>query len=307
MVTPFFSSPAAARRWYETRRNTSFLTRAFGLASLPLIAYSALGIACPGSYWIPAVVHGRMPLPTVLSAVFLAVGPPLFSASMGGRLGRFDFWTRPGMSSFFALRPVSTARLVGDKLLSAGIVVAPMCAVCLLVAAAGYGAWRASSEPPRLPAVDLLLVTLAYAFVLWRNLVVDVWTAMLGRAWPRRCSAALTAVAFAAFPLVVTRIVYEPALQHRLVGLAPWLAAALVVAKIVAAALVARALLRRRLVSAPHLAAGVAAWCLLGAAALLLASRYFALSWVAAIVVLAFVPLARIGLAAVALDAHRHR
>ena len=57
---------------------------------------------------------------------------------MGGYLGRFDFWRRPGLSAFFAVRPISCAQMVGDKLVSAALAAVGMLAWCILIAVFGF-------------------------------------------------------------------------------------------------------------------------------------------------------------------------
>jgi hypothetical protein len=299
-------SAGAARRWYETRRNTSFVGGAFVLASLPLIAFSSAGMLFPHASWMATRAPGLFPLPTIFSEAFLCSVPFIFSASMSGYLGRFDFWTRPGLSPFFALRPVSTARLVADKIGSAARVAVSMSVCCLAVAASAYGAWRATGARP-LPAVDVMVVVLSYAALLFRNLVVGLWTTMLGRLWPRRLVAVSTAFAFAAAPLIICWVAYDAKIRAAAILLAPFLSGALLAAKLVAAALVARRLRARRLVSPAVVGMCAVLWCLVGVAAVAAVSRYFALSWTVAAFAMCFVPLARVGLAVAALDASRHR
>ena len=307
---PVFASARAATRWYEARRNTSFVTRSFGAMSLPCIAYSALVLVrLDASFPVP-IRSVHLPVPTLLAAIFLVVAPPLYSASMGGSLGRFDFWTRPGMSPFFDLRPVTTARMVMGKLLGTVSVAAAMLLCCLLVAGAGYCVYRAS-DPSSAPlslslGVDAVLVALAYGFLLWRNLVVDLWTTMLGSVWPARCSTAFTAVAFAGLPLAAAWLASDLALHAAVLRIAPFLVGALVAAKLLAASRVASALRARRLVSGRHLAVYGLGWCAVTAALVALAARYFPLSWISAAVVVLLVPITRVGLAPLALDAHRH-
>ena len=297
-----FSSATAARRWYEARRNTSFVCGAFALASLPALVFSLVGMASPHDPWMAPVHRGGFPAPTLTSVVFLATAPFLYSAWMGGHLGRFDFWTRPGMSPFFALRPVSTARLVADKLRSAALTALAMSACCIVVAAAAYGAWRGTGAGS-LPLADVALGSLVFAGLLLRTLIVGLWSTMVGRVWPRRLVAASTAFAFAVTPLALA---YHATLAA-MMPLVPGLAGALLAFKLVAAALVARRLLARRLVSAALLGGYGVAWCLLGAATLAVVCRYVSLSWTAAAHALSVVPVVRVGLAVVALDASRHR
>jgi hypothetical protein len=313
-----FESASKARLWYEYRRNGSFFVKLSAYFGLPLVVYSVISLISPRAALV-LWIGGRAPTPCVsmLADIFCLFFPILMSASLGGFLGRFDFWKTDRLSPFFAIRPVSTTRLVGDKLISASGAVLALVVATLVVHAAGYSAWfHFAPDSVRSEELDRylqpgyvfnsVLVVIAFAFVLWRNLVTDMWTTMTGRKWVSDLVAALSPIGLFFIPAFYGWSLGNQPARDWLKGAAPYFFAALLLAKLVLASGVAKRLVDRRLASTALLGRVVALWFGVTVAGTALVSHLIGFSSSAAFVVALVVPLARIGIAPLALDANRH-
>jgi hypothetical protein len=229
-----FASASAARRWYELRRTTPFFCKTFAIAPLPFVALCVLAVCFPNSVFAYRMGAG-VPIAVTWAEIYLVLGPLLGSAALGGYVARFDHAQKPGLTSFFALRPVSTTRLVADKLVSAGFAAAILFASSAVIAVFAFWAYAANA-PPRVHAildrlfsgsglVDAALVALAFALLLWRNLAVDLWTTMSGRVWPSRVVACYAGLTVAILPVAMASLRSHP----DLLALLPLLARVLVV------------------------------------------------------------------------------
>ncbi|HEX5272829.1 MAG TPA: hypothetical protein VFW33_20165, partial [Gemmataceae bacterium] len=312
-ATPF-GSATAAQFWYECRRH---------LLPLPLVV-----VAFTVLFFTVTLFAERPPdeakqrATLLLSLLFF---PTLVAACFGTVLGKTGTSAAGPyrLSSFTAVRPLPVTALVAAKLKVAALSAAVSCGIALAaavtwcVAAGGREAFVRSfadffrETPVERAAATLLLVIVAPPLLTWRAFVENLWMGLTGRAWLVRMTFIVSGLLLTALALLVTRLMEDRDLAHRLWGVLPWWAGAAALVKLLIAAGLGRVLLRRGLIEPGALARVVAVW-VVAAVALFGLARGSVLFDDTPVLLLAsgavlVLPLARLAAAPLALAWNRHR
>ena len=161
-------------------------------------------------------------------------------------------------------------------------------------------------ELARVSALDLVALVLLFIGLVWRNLVVDLWTTMTGRKWPSRVVALYAAVAIAGFPASSVWLAQHRDVRVAMEDVLPLIAGVLLFAKLVSALVLARTSLRSGLLEPRVVLASAGLWLALVAFALVLVARFTTITALTVQVVALLVPLARLAAAPIALRSSRH-
>jgi hypothetical protein len=313
-----FPTATAAQLWHECRRNAVFLPAMVAFVGLPMLALSCLSVLNPESD--RTLLFGSIAVtPATMSLLFWLAVPLMFATSFGQALGKFDFWGKDQLPSFFAIRPLTTTRFVVVKLVAAAISALACCAILWLLVLI----WAALEASPLNSRESLVRTAFAHlsprnaAFaigvmlgclaLLWRTIVTGMWISLAGRKG-MSMAAAITSWISLTIAVVVGSWVYRHSeIQPRLMAALPWLLACLVIVKLCGAAGGMAALYRLHLAPARMLAIILLTW-LTAATAILAGIRLVSpLNWQIVGVVLLIVPLIRIAISPVALYFNRHR
>lgn len=223
------------------------------------------------------------------------------------------------MTSFFAIRPMTTTGFVLIKFLAAlvsaaivwGIIVALFAFWTVLEASSlnphesfVRAAWAKATPQGIAVVVGVLIGFLA---LMWRNIVIGMWPTLTGRKWIFNAIGIWTLIEFSLLGIAGAYVYRHPEIQRRLVELVPWVIGGAVTLKLGAAAGVIAALHRQGVVEPRVTGVFVAIWCgvcvglfvvlcLIGSPTLLLAAG-----------IVLFVPLTRLAAAPLALHWNRHR
>ena len=256
-VRPPLLTADTAQLWYERRRNIGFLPGMLGFVAVPLMV---MQILVSNSTNNPGLTIGSINLqPNVITLAALLFVPLMFSAMASPNMGKFDLWAAEAITPFFAARPITTLRLVGNKM-KASIRSAMIAWIMVLIL---LGSWavldaRDTDQQKSLvrgfvaqatakQIIGVALVVVGLLLIMWRNLAVGMWPSLTGRKWVATVLGLLAAGCVFAAPGIVGWIFNQPALKELALRSLPWFIGALVSLKLAAAAAVATQLLHREL------------------------------------------------------------
>ena len=225
-----FQSAAAAQFWHEFRRNAVGVPVFFALASLPMIGCIVLSLRTPDKphdFVINsiAVRSEMLALGILIFFPFILVG----MASLG--MGKFDYWGKERMTTFFAARPMTTLEYVVLKFKAAAAAAVASWGVLLVMlllwAALDVSpinrhqslvrvAWAEAT--PRSIAM-VILSCIGMLLLIWRNLVCGFWISLAGRKWfSSIVGVSLTLAVFLLLPGIAEWIFRRPELRDRIVA-----------------------------------------------------------------------------------------
>jgi hypothetical protein len=257
--------------------------------------------------------------PAVMSLMIWVFVPLMLATSLGQSLGKFDIWGKEGMPSFFAIRPMTTARFVAIKLVAAAISVvvcwAIICSYLFVWALVEASPLNARQSIVRAALIDVAPRHVAIALagvvgivvVTWRVVAIGLWPALIGRKLVSNAIAVSSWILLVVAGIVGSWIYRHPEVQPRLVSAIPWIMAVLLLLKISAAAGATFWLHKLDLIDPRASAKCFAWWCAAVVATLLCLNLLVPLSWLLTAWVVVLIPLARIAIAPLALHSNRHR
>ncbi|HJQ78566.1 MAG TPA: hypothetical protein VJ828_01355 [Lacipirellulaceae bacterium] len=313
-----FRSPAAAQLWHEWRRNACFLPAMLGMIGIPMLALNCQTIFNDQSR--QTLLFGSVSVSTPAMTLLLWVGITLMlSATIGGSMGKFDLWGKEIMPSFFAVRPITNAKLINLKLVAAAMSAIASAAILLLM----FGIWAAVETSPLNPRESVVrammgeltwrntalacTAVLALIVIIWRGIAIGMLPSLTGRKWINVVIGVLITGAMTLAVIAGSWIYRNPVTRSDYLTALPWLLGVLVGAKACTAAATARVLTKNRLMDSQALACLLASWAA-SVATILAEIWYFGpLSWPVAGGVILLVPFSRLAIAPAALHWNRHR
>jgi hypothetical protein len=313
-----FRSASTAQLWHEFRRNAIALPLMLSFVSLPMMA-----LILPASIDADAsrnlMFSSATLTPPMLGLVILVSLFILLSGLYGASMGKFDIWGKEQIPAFFAIRPMSSPQFVLVKMAGAalGSLFSWSWFVILFLT---WAAVEASSLNPNQSLVrtslaqatlrDFSIFGLALLGLLamsCRDLVVGMWTTLLGRKW------FTIAIGFAFMALFgLAGFAGQWFYRHReylptLLTYLPWLLAVLLLLKLVLSGWIIRELHRRHLASRKSIRDALAVWATACAVLVAIVYCFVTVTPTIALGVVLSVPLARIAAAPLALHFNRHR
>ena len=222
-----FRSANAAQLWYERRRNALFMPAMLGFCSMFVLALLISTMREPGNN--PGVMIGSIQVPPSVIALGLLLFLPILCSTMTSQnIAKFDLWGKTEMTPFFAARPISTTQLVRNKMKTAAI-----CALaCWGIVISILLTWAVLDISPvnRQPSlvrgfldqattkdlVKVLLAAVLFLFIIWRNLAVWMWPALIGRKWISTAIGLLAAGAVFCAPGLYGWLLRQPDLKETL-------------------------------------------------------------------------------------------
>jgi hypothetical protein len=315
---PPFRSAAAAQLWHECRRNARMLPIMTAFVGVPMLPLMCLPILS-GEKNHGLLIGSITVTPAMLGLGLFIFFPLMISMLNGGSTGKFDYWGKSQMSSFFATRPMETSGYVIVKIKAAAITALSCWAIVLLLFVV-WAALEASSlnqheslmrallgqSTPRSIAATLLAIV-GLLFLTWRNLVSGMWVTLCGRKWLANAIGfgTLGLMMIAGFiPLWIYR---HPEIQPVVLAFGPWILGAAVAIKLFAATAVFTALWHCQLIEAQTAAMFMAGWFALASGAFAVVCCFVSPTWGLAAAVFLVVPLTSLAAAPLALFANRHR
>jgi hypothetical protein len=313
-----FRSAFSAQFWHDWRRTGLAMLAIFAFVAICILAVLCIPLLSDDPP--PNVKLGTYQFTTSQLALALWFAAPLLIASVvGSDLAKCDFWAKAAMTSFHAVRPVSTAQFVLIKLLAVFAGAATVWAMFIALLAVWAvlessplnrgesivrAAW-AQATPAGIAAVAGVLI--AYLLLLWRNIVVGMWPTMTGRKWLSTWIAITNLGTLIALGVAGTYAYNHPEIQQRLLASLPWIVGVAVTLKLCAAASILAVLRQQRAMDPRSIAWSIGAW--ISSCLVLFAAISFAFSPTPLLVagVVWFVPLNRLAAAPLALHWNRHR
>jgi hypothetical protein len=313
-----FPSASSAQLWHECRRNVVFLPAMIAIVGVPLLALNCHTVLNPTAD--RTMLFGSISVtPAVMSLLIWVFVPLMLATSLGQSLGKFDIWGKEGMPSFFAIRPMTTARFVAIKLVAAAISVivcwAIICSYLFVWALVEASPLNARQSIVRAALADfaprqmsiVLLGVVGIVVVTWRVVAIGLWPALIGRKLVSNAIAVSSWILLVVAGIVGSWIYRHPEVQPRLVSAIPWIVAVLLLLKISAAAGATFWLHKLDLIDPRASARCLAWWCAAVVATLLCLNLLVPLNWLLTAWVVMLIPLARIAIAPLALHMNRHR
>ena len=314
-----FPSAAAAQFWHEFRRNAVGVPVLIGLASLLMMGCIVITLRTPDQQ------HGLMINSIAVKSEMLTLGILIFFpfmmlgiASLG--LGKFDYWGKEQMTTFFAARSMTTLEYVLLKFKAAAVAAVASWGIlmCLLLLWAALDvspinrhqslvrvAW-AEATPRNIAMVILSCIGLL--LLMWRNLVCGFWISLAGRKWfSSIVGVSLTLAVFLLLPVLAEWIFRRPELRDRILALVPTIVCTLAAVKLIAAFAMGVYLKRFGLASERELAIAFALWMIVGGCILATLGCFVSLTAILFGGVVLLVPLVRLAAAPLALRWNRHR
>ncbi len=313
-----FRTAARAQLWHEWRRNASFLPAMMGVLAILLLVLSCSAMINPTSD--RTLMFGSFNIPPAAMSLLASVGVLLmFSATLGQSVGKFDIWGKEEVSSFFAIRPLTTNQYVLLKFTAAAMSALASCAILLvfvalwaLVEASPLNARESLVRPllsdlsPRQAAIAISAFV-GLVVVTWRSIATGLWLGLIGRKWVSVVMAAIF-TALMTLAVIFGSWVYRTSeVQAQLLWLLPWLVGAFVGLKMIAAASTSYALWSVRLASGRTLGLIWGVWLTAAVVALATTLYFVPFSWLLIASAILFVPFTRLAVAPLALHWNRHR
>jgi hypothetical protein len=307
-----FPSPAHAQRWFEWQRSGRSLPALVGIV-LPfeLALLFAADNNTPALVWL--ILLGALLTPSFMAAF----------AAATARTSNTVVTDAYGVTPLVATRPLTSAALAGAKLQMA---IRSTLAAWLLVLAAIplaltlSGTWPVVIERvrhgielvgPRRAVVFALLVFSGLWLSTWRQLLVNLYVGLSGRAWLTKASVFLALSFLTLIGPIVQWIIDDSSARGALWDALPWLIAILVGVRMSVAAWIVTRLYSTRLLSDRILVTGAACWLVL------VFALYGLLGWLVSgplipryflvLVSILAIPLVRPSAAPLALAWNRHR
>jgi hypothetical protein len=313
-----FRSAFRAQLWHEFRRNAIALPLMLGFVSLPMMALilpASIDSDASSNLMFNSITFS----PSMIGLMALVGLFVWLSGLYGASMGKFDIWGKEPMPGFFAVRPMTTPRFVLVKMVGAalgGLLSWAWFLVLLLTWAAveasplnpNESIVRSALAQATLPDAALLgLMLLGLLAISCRDLVVGMWTTLMGRKW------IATAIVFAFMILfALVAFVGQWLYRHRenlpdVLAYLPWLLGMLVLFKLAAATWLLRVLQRRGLSSWETIQKFLAAWVAACGILVAIALCFVNVTPTVALSIVMATPLARIAGSPLALDWNRHR
>ena len=229
-----FTSPTAAQRWLEVRRNGWMLPVFVGFFLLML-------------FWATALPLSRDEVARVVAAIVFV--PALLAFFVGFGMGKTSFWARDlQLTSFMATRPLSSMALANAKLYAAAIstlitfvlvlVLAPLWAVLTgnadVVRELCEGLVR--DEPAWRLGILAPAVALGLSGLIWLQIVAGMCLSLTGRSWVVNTVVLFYVMVAAALIALGSWTNSHPAFFDTLLVVLGWLGGALFLLKAGAAA-----------------------------------------------------------------------
>jgi hypothetical protein len=314
-----FRSAAAAQFWHEFRRNAIGVPVLVALASLTLIGVLTFSLTQPDRPH-DLVLHSTVIKSEILTLGTLIFFPLLMVGMAGAGMGKFDYWGKDRMPTFFAARPMTTLQYVLLKLKAAAVAAIASWGIMLILLAMWAAldasplnrheslvraAW-AQATPRSIAAAVLCCVGLL--LLIWRGMVMSFWIALAGRKWfSTMVGVSLPLAVFLCLPGAAFWIFRQPELRERIVALAPWIVSIMAVIKLCAASIIGLFLRRLGLLSLRALMVAFAVWVVVAGYLLAAIGWFVPLTPLLAAAVILFVPLTRLAAAPLTLHWNRHR
>ncbi len=313
-----FRSMEAAQLWHECRRNVRNLPMMIAFIAVPMFPLVCL------PFFEQKENSGLLIGKTIVTPAMLVVGiwissPLMLSFLNAASFGKFDFWGKAPMSSFFATRPMRTTQYVIVKLKAAAIVAATCWAIILSLLVA----WAALEASPlnrheslirhlleqATPGsvVALLLGLAGLLFCTSRNLASGMWLTLCGRKWVANAIGFVTLGLTPIAGLIGWWIYLHREIQPEVMVFGPWILGAAVAVKLFAATAIFTALWHFQLIKAPMAFKLAAGWCVVASCFFAVICCFVSPTWAMASAVLLVVPLTSLAAAPLALFANRHR
>jgi hypothetical protein len=315
---PSFNSAFMAHLWYELRRNACMFPIMFAFVALPISAMLIPSLVDPNTS--RSLVFGNAIISPPMIGLMALVSLFLFLSGIYGiNMGAFDVWGKAQMPSFFAVRPVTTTRYVGIKILAVAISALASWGL-LMVLFAMWALMEASSLNPDesvvrkvasngsvrdFAALALLLVGLLAMSC--RNQVIGMWCSFAGRKWVSNTAVGFGMLATGLIGLAGYWGYYHREYLPKLLAYVPWLLGALLLVKLTVAAWLLREVDRRRLATRAEIRNLVGLWIAAYLGLLLVAYCFVPLTFSLAAGIALALPWVRIAAAPLALHWNRHR
>jgi hypothetical protein len=315
---PHFRSALRAQLWHEFRRNAIALPLMLGFISLPMMA-----LILPASIDSDAsrnLMFNSVTLsPPMIGLVMLIGLFILLSGLYGASMGKFDIWGKEQMPGFFAIRPMTTPRFVLVKMVGAALgslfswgwflvlllTWAAVEASPLNVNESVVRSALAQATPREVAIFGLALVGLLATSC--RDLVIGMWTTLLGRKWIAMAIGFVFMALFGLAALAGQWFYRHPEFVPDLLTYLPWLLGIALLIKLLVGGWIIRELRRLRLASHQEIRLTLGIWAAACVALFAIVTCLANITPTIALSIVLAVPLARIVAAPLALHRNRHR
>ena len=198
------------------------------------------------------VIEPALAVVGIWKVLGMVLGSTLLVASLSGiSLGSLhDVFSKPRSDTFILTRPISTASVIGSKMITAAIstvaswLLVPICLSLLLLRPELCEpiADRAHSVP-FWKAVGLPLLAAALLGALtWKNIIENLWMGLTGRDWVAQANVFGGAAVFFGAIGLGSWVYFHPELQPGAWAALPWIVGLLILCKLLVAACVLRSL-----------------------------------------------------------------
>lgn len=316
---PAFRSPAAAVFWFECRRSVPFLPVMFAMIVIPVLVEATLqALGLHHSEGLMLGPLGVVP-PAALLIGILVFSALVFSTLAGANMAKPDLWSKEELTSFFAVRPITTVQMVARKMKAAAVSAAIGWAMVVFVIAV----WMILESSPLNPHKSLvrgwlreasqkeialaIVATISLWLLMWRAMAISMCTSMTGRKWISTALGFTFTLAVFAIPSLIGWVMKDPERREHFVTYLPWMLAMLVLLKLMTAAVIGLTLDRLGLLTRRDLARSAVLWLIAAGLVLAIICFFTQWSWYTAAAAILMVPLARLGAAPLALHWNRCR
>jgi len=314
-----FQSAAAAQFWHEFRRNAVGVPVLIALASLPIMGCIVLSLRTPER------PHGLMIHSMAVKTEVLNLGFWIFSLFLllgmaGAGLGKFDYWGKERMTTFFAARPMTTLEYILLKFKAAAMATVAswgiLLVVLLLWAALDVSPVNRHESLVRAAFAEVtpqsiamvILGCLGLLLLMWRSLVCGFWISLAGRKWfSISVGVSLPLVVFLVLPGFAEWMYRQPELRNQILALAPTIVCTLAAIKLCTAVAIGAFLKGLGLATLRELAIAFAIWAIVAGCILAAIGSFVPLTAILFGAVNLVVPLVRLAAAPLALYWNRHR